>query len=82
MYDRPPATDISNRLQRRFTCQSQAHPKYKDLTTSWRKKKKKRNKQSPPPNKVALGVHTQTQTNIKTCTAPKISTLTIKTLAS
>lgn len=80
MYDRPPGTDISNRLQRRFACQSQAHPKYRDLTISWRKEGKTNS--HPPPNKVALGVHTQTQTNIKTCTAPKISTLTIKTLAS
>lgn len=65
MYDRPPGTDISNRLQRRFTCQSQAYPKYKDLTISWRKKKKRKKKQSPPPDKVALGVHTQTQTKYK-----------------
>lgn len=48
MYDRPPGTDISNRLQRRCTCQSQAHPKYKDLSISWRKKEKKQEEVSHP----------------------------------
>lgn len=61
MYDRPPGTDISNRLQRRFTCQSQAHPKYKDLV-SWRKKKK-RNTQSPPHRTKLREVFTLTDAN-------------------
>lgn len=53
MYDRPPGTDISNRLQRRFTCQSQAHPKYKDLV-SWRKKKKKEKETNSHPHRIKL----------------------------
>lgn len=48
-----------------------------------KKRKETRRSQSPPPDKVALGVHThRRKPNIKTCTTPKISTLTIKTLAS
>lgn len=67
MYDRPPGTDISERLQRRLTCLSQAHSKIQRYNDQC-EENKEREEESPPPGKVVLGVHTyRQQPNIKTC---------------
>lgn len=73
MYDRPPGTDISERLQRRLPCQSQAHSKYKDITISVKKTKTKRKRVTPTRKSCATCSHSDRQEpNIKTHTAPKI----------
>lgn len=76
MYDRPPCTDISDRLQRSFTCQSQAHS-YKVY-----KRQSVLKKEELTHTHIVKLCYTVTlarghEPDIKTRTVPKMSTLTI-----
>lgn len=64
MYDRPPGTDISERLQRRLTCLSQAHSKIQRYNDQC-EENKERKRVTPTRKSCAWCSHSQTTTKYK-----------------